>query len=57
MFVEDLDAAQDVEPNEAFDYTLGFIIPRESYDQVVMEMTVTLDPLRTAVFSGSITPS
>ena len=57
LFVDDLDAAQDVEPNEAFDYTLGFIIPKESYDQVVMEMTVTLDPLRTVVFSGSITPT
>jgi hypothetical protein len=57
VFVEDLDAAQDVEPTEAFDYTLGFIIPKESYDQVVMEMTVTIDPLRTVVFSGSITPS
>ena len=31
--------------------------PKRSYDQVVMEMTVTLDPLRTAVFSGSITPT
>jgi hypothetical protein len=55
--VDELDAAQDVEPNEAFDYTLGFIIPKESYDQVVMEMTVTLDPLRTVIFSGSITPT
>lgn len=25
-----------------------------SYDQVVMELTITIDPLRTAVFSGSI---
>ena len=55
--VDEIDAAQDVEPNEAFDYTLGFIIPKESYDQVVLEMTVTLDPLRTVVFSGPITPS
>ena len=55
--VDELDAAQDVEPNEAYDYTIGFIIPKEFYDQVVMEVTVTLDPLRTAVFSGSITPS
>ena len=57
VWVDELDAAQDVEPNEAFDYTLGFIIPKEFYDQVVMEMTVTLDPLRTVVFSGSISPS
>lgn len=45
-----------LEPNEAYDYAFGFIIPRESYDQVVMELTVTIDPLRTVVFSGSITP-
>ena len=57
VWVDELDAAQDVEPNEAIDYTLGFIIPKESYDQVEMEMTVTLDPLRTVVFSGSITPT
>ena len=57
VLVDEMDSAVDLEPNEAFDYTLGFIIPEESYDQVVMEMTVTLDPLRTVVFSGSITPS
>jgi len=55
--VDELDGAQELEPNEAYDYTVGFIIPKESYDQVVMEMTVTLDPLRTVVFAGSITPS
>jgi hypothetical protein len=57
VLVDEMDSALDLEPDEAYDYTLGFIIPQASYDQVVMEMTVTLDPLRTVVFSGSITPS
>ena len=56
VLVDEIDGAVDVGPKEAYDYAVGFIIPRESYDQVVMELTVTIDPLRTAVFSGSITP-
>lgn len=55
--VDELDGAVGIEPKEAYDYAVGFIIPRESYDQVVMELTVTIDPLRTVVFSGSITPT
>ena len=57
VLVDELDGAYDLKPNEAYDYAFGFIIPRESYDQVVMELTVTIDPLRTVVFSGSITPT
>lgn len=55
--VDELDAVVDLEPNEVKDYYFGFIIPRESYDQVVMELTMTIDPLRTAAFSGSIKPT
>ena len=43
-----------LKPKEAQDYSFGFIIPAEFQDQVAMEMTMTIDPLRTAVFSGSI---
>jgi hypothetical protein len=57
VLVEEMDAALALEPSEAHDYALGFIIPEKSYDQVVMEMTVTLDPLRTVIFSGSNAPS
>jgi hypothetical protein len=57
VLVEEMDAALALEPSEAHDYALGFIIPEKSYDQVVMEMTVTLDFLRTVIFSGSIAPS
>ena len=57
VLVDEIHGAVDLEPNEAYDYAFGFIIPRESYDQVVMELTVTIDPLRTVVFSGSITPT
>ena len=57
VLVDEIDGAVDLGPKEAYDYALGFIIPREFYDQVVMELTVTIDPLRTVVFSGSITPT
>ena len=57
VLVDEIDGAVDLEPNEAYDYAFGFIIPSKFYDQVVMEVTVTIDPLRTAVFSGSITPT
>jgi hypothetical protein len=50
-------AVVDLDPNEAKEYAYGFIIPSKFYDQVVMEVTITIDPLRTAVFSGSITPT
>ncbi|GAA2093117.1 hypothetical protein GCM10009841_02550 [Microlunatus panaciterrae] len=46
-----------LDPNEAGEYRFGFIIPSEFYDQAVMKVTVSIDPLRTAVFSGSITPT
>jgi hypothetical protein len=57
VLVDEIDGAVDLKPNEAYDYAFGFIIPSKFYDQVVMEVTVTTDPLRTAVFSGSITPT
>jgi hypothetical protein len=57
VLVDEVESAVDLEPNEAHDYAFGFIVPRQSYDQVVMEITVTIDPLRTVVFSGSITPT
>jgi hypothetical protein len=55
--VDEMDAVVNLEPNEVRDYYFGFIIPRESYDQVVMELTITIDPLRTAAFSGTIKPT
>jgi hypothetical protein len=57
VVVDQIDGPVALEPNEAYDYAFGFIIPAESYDQVVMDMTLTIDPLRTVVFSGSITPT
>lgn len=53
---EELDGAVALHPGESYDYAFGFIVPDESRDQIVMEFTMTIDPLRTAVFSGSITP-
>ena len=56
VVVDEMDAAV-LEPNKAYDDAVGFIIPSKFYDQVVMEVTLTIEPLRTAVFSGSITPT
>jgi hypothetical protein len=53
---EELDGAVPLHPGESYDYAFGFIVPNESRHQVVMEFTMTIDPLRTAIFSGSITP-
>jgi len=53
---DEIEAVVDLDPNEAKEYPYGFIISSKFYDQVVMEVTLTIDPLRTAVFSGSITP-
>ena len=55
--VIEMEAVVYLEPGEATEYYYGFIIPSESYDQVVMELTMTIDPLRTAAFSGSIKPT
>lgn len=55
--VDEMEAVVDLEPNEVKEYFYGFIIPSGSYDQVVMDLTMTIDPLRTAVFSGAIKPT
>lgn len=52
--VTDIDSVSDLDPNDALEYPFGFIIPKEFRDQVVMEMTVSLHPLRTAILAGSI---
>jgi hypothetical protein len=46
-----------LDAGEAREYDFSYIIPGEFREQVVMEMTVSLDPPRTAVFSGPITPA
>jgi hypothetical protein len=54
VFVGEESASIDLKPKESQDTSFGFVIPAEFQDQVVMEMTITIDPVRTAVFSGSI---
>lgn len=51
----DMESVFVLDAGEGAEYLFGFIIPGEFHNQVVMEMTVSTDPLRTAVFSGSIT--
>jgi hypothetical protein len=45
-----------LEPGESTDYPFGFLIPAEFVDDVTLEVTITSDPLRTAVFSGPLRP-
>ena len=57
VLVDEIDGIVDLKPGEAYDYAFGFLIPKDSYDQVVMELTVTIEPLRTVVFSGAVRPT
>jgi hypothetical protein len=56
VFVEELDGLV-LEPNQAYDFNFGFLIPREYYDQVIMDLRVTIDPHRAVSFAGPITPT
>jgi hypothetical protein len=55
--VDEMDGVYELGANEVREYPFGFIIPDDAYSQVLMEVTTTIDPLRTAIFSGSIKPS
>lgn len=55
VYVTDVDSLFELAPKQSQEHPFAFIIPNEFHDQVVMEVTVSIDPLRTAVFAGSIT--